>query len=80
MKNSFSPAQINSLLNIDAKKLNTSIQKKNIVKSIFNLLLIAVLSVFGSQSFGQTTLAVGHTNPFKEPMLHQHLIREAVRR
>ncbi len=59
MKNSFSPVQINSLLNIDAKKLNISIQKGSIVKSIFNLLLITVLSVFGSQSYGQTTLAVG---------------------
>lgn len=65
MKNSFSPAQINSLLNIDARKLNISIQKKNVAKSIFNLLLIAMLSVFGSQSFGQTDIARWTYEPFQ---------------
>ncbi len=59
MKNSFSPVQSNSLLNVKARKLNISMYKKYSVKGIFNLLLILMFSVFGSQSFGQTTLAIG---------------------
>ena len=59
MKNSFSTVQSNSLLNVDAKKLTISKYRRNNVASIFNLLLIFILSFFGSQSYGQTTLAVG---------------------